>query len=266
MVRRIPDVTVPANPDQASLFALWRFHAFFTTSDLDTVTTDKTHRAHAIIEQVHTDLTNSALAHLPSGSVTTHSAWLIRAVTASNLTRAAPTLAGGRLTRASTGTTRHPRPDQGPLHTPDNQGRRPTHAPIRRPLPKINHERPPNPPVDRGQGPVLGVRGSADDLPAVGSAAGDALPYGCLPDGGMLDDVHGLQLLAASLHAGGDNGQLGDGPLPTTKAIADAMQTPALRDAVQGLLHETRSAMCPEDALGVPRAPTGGLRPERLQA
>jgi len=66
VVRRIPDFNAPANPAQASLFELWRFHAFFTTSTLDTVAADKTHRGHAIIEQVHTDLKNSALAHLPS--------------------------------------------------------------------------------------------------------------------------------------------------------------------------------------------------------
>ncbi len=35
----------------------------------DTVAADKTHRRHAIIEQVHADLKNSALAHLPSGQV-----------------------------------------------------------------------------------------------------------------------------------------------------------------------------------------------------
>jgi len=34
------------------------------------VTADKTHRGHAIIEQVHADLKNSALAHLPSGKFT----------------------------------------------------------------------------------------------------------------------------------------------------------------------------------------------------
>src|SRR4029079_5854151 len=46
VVRRIPDLNRPANPGQASLFDLWRHHAFFTTSDpqlLDTVTADKTH-------------------------------------------------------------------------------------------------------------------------------------------------------------------------------------------------------------------------------
>jgi hypothetical protein len=71
VVRRIPDFNAPANPDQASLFELWRFHAFFTTSDpevLDTVAADKTHRAHAIIEQIHADLKNSALAHMPTSA------------------------------------------------------------------------------------------------------------------------------------------------------------------------------------------------------
>jgi len=40
----------PAGPDQASLFAVWRFHSFFTTfpeDQMDTVTADKTHRGHA---------------------------------------------------------------------------------------------------------------------------------------------------------------------------------------------------------------------------
>jgi len=40
-----------------------RLHAFFTTSALNTITADKTHRRHAIIEQVHADLKNSTLAH-----------------------------------------------------------------------------------------------------------------------------------------------------------------------------------------------------------
>ncbi len=109
VVRRIPDFNAPANPDQASLFELWRFHAFFTTSDpdaLDTVAADKTHRGHAIIEQVHADLKNSALAHLPSGKFMANSAWLVCAVMAFNLTRAAASLSGGRLARATTGTIR----------------------------------------------------------------------------------------------------------------------------------------------------------------
>ncbi len=73
VVRRIPDLNAEKNKaaGQGTLFDTWRFHAFFTTTevaDLDTVTADKTHRGHAIIEQVHADLKHSALAHLPQGS------------------------------------------------------------------------------------------------------------------------------------------------------------------------------------------------------
>ena len=63
VVSRIPDIN--PRPGQPDLFDTRRFHAFFTTSTLDTITADKTHRGHAIIEQVHADLKNSALAHLP---------------------------------------------------------------------------------------------------------------------------------------------------------------------------------------------------------
>src|SRR5829696_57019 len=69
-----------------------RFHAFFTTSRLDAVTADKTHRGHAIIEQVHADLKGSALAHLPAGKFTANAAWLVLATMAFNPTRAAATL------------------------------------------------------------------------------------------------------------------------------------------------------------------------------
>ena len=106
VVRRIPDLNPPGESGQATLFDLWRFHAFFTTSDLDTVTADKTHRHHAIIEAVNADLKNSALAHLPSGRFTANSAWLVCAVMAFNLTRAAATITGGPLTRATTATVR----------------------------------------------------------------------------------------------------------------------------------------------------------------
>ena len=103
VVRRIPEL----NPNsQDGLFDVWRFHAFFTTSDLDTVTADKAHRGHAIIEQVHADLKNSALAHLPSGKFTANAAWLVLAVIAFNLTRAAATLTGPHLAKATTGTIR----------------------------------------------------------------------------------------------------------------------------------------------------------------
>jgi DDE family transposase len=104
VVRRIPDLN--ALVGQGTLSGLWRFHAFFTTSGLDTVTADATHRGHAIIEQVNSDLKNSALAHLPSGRFAANSAWLVCAVMAFNLTRAAATIAGGRLARATTATIR----------------------------------------------------------------------------------------------------------------------------------------------------------------
>jgi hypothetical protein len=103
VVRRIPEL----NPtSQDGLFDVWRFHAFFTTSSLDTVAADKTHRRHAIIEQVHADLKHSALAHLPSGTFTANAAWLVLAVITFNLTRTAAALTGPQLAKATTGTVR----------------------------------------------------------------------------------------------------------------------------------------------------------------
>jgi hypothetical protein len=111
IVRRIPDFNAEAHraAGQDTLFDTWRFHAFFTTADpdlLDTVAADKTHRHHAIIEQVHADLKNSALAHLPSGVFTANAAWLVLAVIAFNLTRAAASLTGPDLANATTATLR----------------------------------------------------------------------------------------------------------------------------------------------------------------
>ncbi|THV09233.1 IS1380 family transposase [Nocardioides caeni] len=111
VVRRIPDFNAEKNKaaGQDTLFDVWRFHAFFTTADpvlLDTVAADKTHRHHAVIEQVHADLKGSALAHLPSGVFTANAAWLVLAAIAFNLTRAAGTLAAPDLARASTATIR----------------------------------------------------------------------------------------------------------------------------------------------------------------
>ena len=112
VVRRIPDLNAEKKKaaGQGTLFDIWRFHAFFTTAPaeaLDTVTMDATHRGHAIIEQVHADLKNSALAHLPSGKFTANAAWLVLAVIAFNLTRAAAALtAGPQLAKATTATVR----------------------------------------------------------------------------------------------------------------------------------------------------------------
>jgi len=111
VVRRIPDFNAEKHKaaGQDTLFDVWRFHAFFTTSDpaiLRTVAADKTHRQHAVIEQVHSDLKSSALAHLPSGVFTANAAWLVLAVIAFNLTRAAGTVAAPNLARATTATIR----------------------------------------------------------------------------------------------------------------------------------------------------------------
>ena len=110
IVRRIPDLN-PKQVEQPTLFDTYRHPAFFTTTDkeaMDTVVADKTHRGHAIIEQVHADLKNGPLAHLPSGVFTANSAWLVLAVIAFNLTRAAGVIAdrAGRLARATTATIR----------------------------------------------------------------------------------------------------------------------------------------------------------------
>lgn len=109
VVRRIPDLNQGGKDGQETLFDTWRFHAFFTTTKhhvADTVAADKTHRGHAIIEQVHSDLKGSALAHMPSGKFNANAAWLVLAVMAFNLTRAAATLTGPALARATTATIR----------------------------------------------------------------------------------------------------------------------------------------------------------------
>jgi hypothetical protein len=111
VVRRIPDFNAEKNKaaGQDTLFDVWRFHAFFTTTDpaiLDTVASDKTHRRHAVIEQVHSDLKNSALAHLPSGVFTANAAWLVLAVIAFNLTRAAASLTDPQTAKATTAAIR----------------------------------------------------------------------------------------------------------------------------------------------------------------
>ncbi|AIK84996.1 transposase [Corynebacterium glutamicum] len=108
VVRWIPELN-KKDVYQPGLFDLHRFHAVFTTADpgvLDTVAADKTHRQHAIIEQVNADLKASALAHLPSGTFTANSAWLVCAVMAFNLTRATGVIAAGGMAKATTATIR----------------------------------------------------------------------------------------------------------------------------------------------------------------
>jgi hypothetical protein len=105
VVRRIPELNAK-KLSQPTLFNTYRYHAFFTTSTLDTITADQVHRRHAIIEQVHSDLKASALAHLPSGVFTANAAWLVLAVIAFNLTRTAAAISGTVLASATTATIR----------------------------------------------------------------------------------------------------------------------------------------------------------------
>lgn len=103
IVRRVPDRN-PAH--QSELFTVYRYHAVFTNSPLPMLAAEKAHRAHAVIEQVIADLKNGPLAHLPSGHFWANSAWLVCAVMAFNLTRAAGALASMLHAKATTGTIR----------------------------------------------------------------------------------------------------------------------------------------------------------------
>ena len=62
VVRRVKDARY-----LDALFPVWRYHPFFTNTDLPIEQADITHRQHAIIETVFADLIDGPLAHLPSG-------------------------------------------------------------------------------------------------------------------------------------------------------------------------------------------------------
>ncbi len=98
--------TSHADAEQGELFAAYRYHCVFTDSPLTLLQAEKAHRGHAVIEQVHADLKAGPLAHLPSGSFSANSAWLVLAAIAFNLTRAAGTLASAFHARATTATIR----------------------------------------------------------------------------------------------------------------------------------------------------------------
>jgi len=106
VVRRIPELNPKETEGQPMLFDTHRFHAFFTTSALDTFTAEKTHRQRAVIEQINADLKDSALAHLPSGIFTANAARLVLATIAFNLARAGGALTGTDLSKARSGTIR----------------------------------------------------------------------------------------------------------------------------------------------------------------
>ena len=101
VVRRVKDARFPD-----ALFPVWRYHPFFTDTDLPVEQADITHRQHAIIETVFADLIDGPLAHIPSGRFGANSAWVLCAAIAHNLLRAAGVLAGDLHTRARASTLR----------------------------------------------------------------------------------------------------------------------------------------------------------------
>ena len=101
VVRRVKDARFPD-----ALFPVWRYHPFFTNTDLPVEAADITHRQHAIIETVFADLIDGPLAHIPSGRFGANSAWVLCAAIAHNLLRAAGVLAGDHHTRARGSTLR----------------------------------------------------------------------------------------------------------------------------------------------------------------
>ena len=88
-MRRVRDANT-----QDPLFPVWRYHPFFTNSTEPVTEADITHRRHAIIETVWSDLIDGPWAHLPSGSFAANAAWAICAAITHNLLRAAGTLTG----------------------------------------------------------------------------------------------------------------------------------------------------------------------------
>ena len=124
VVRRVKDARYPD-----ALFPVWRYHPFFTNTDLPVEQADITHRQHAIIETVFADLIDGPLAHLPSGRFGANSAWVLCAAIAHNLLRAAGVLAGDQHTRRTridaTPQDRHRPGPAGPPATPTDPA--PTH-------------------------------------------------------------------------------------------------------------------------------------------
>ena len=103
-VKRLNPKTVPKG--QGELFSAYRHHGVFTDSPLIMLEAEKTHRAHAIVEQVIADFKSGALAHLPSSHSSANGAWLVLAAIAFNLTRAAGTIASVFHAKATTATIR----------------------------------------------------------------------------------------------------------------------------------------------------------------
>jgi hypothetical protein len=106
IVRRVKRLNPTTMPGQKGLFDVWRYHAVFVTSDIETLQAESQHRDHAIIEQVIADAAASALAHLPCGSFNANAAWAVLWAIAHNLTRAVGALASTFHARATTATIR----------------------------------------------------------------------------------------------------------------------------------------------------------------
>ncbi|HZJ04450.1 MAG TPA: IS1380 family transposase, partial [Nocardioidaceae bacterium] len=125
VVRRVRDQN-----KLAELFPVWRYHPFFTNSAEPTVDADLTHRRHAVIETVFSNLIDGPLAHMPSGRFASNSAWALCAMITHNLLRAADTLDSTRPAVARAATLRRQiihvparlaRPQRRPvLHLPEH--------------------------------------------------------------------------------------------------------------------------------------------------
>lgn len=89
IVRRVRD---RARGDE--LFPVWRYHPFLTDNDEPVAAADVTHRGHAVIETVHSDLIDGPMAKMPSGRFAANAAWLACAAICHNLLRAAASLTG----------------------------------------------------------------------------------------------------------------------------------------------------------------------------
>ena len=106
IVRRVKRLNPAAGAGQDTLFDTYRYHALFTDSAEPMLHAEAHHRDHAIVEQVIAEVKNGPLAHLPSGVFTANAAWTTLATIAFNLTRAAASIAGAGLAKATTATIR----------------------------------------------------------------------------------------------------------------------------------------------------------------
>jgi Transposase DDE domain group 1 len=71
-----------------ALFPTYRYHAFITDRDGESVALDADHRRHAVVELAIRDLKEgSGLEHCPSGDFNANSAWAVLASIAHNLVR-----------------------------------------------------------------------------------------------------------------------------------------------------------------------------------